>query len=69
MVGDPSSATLSVRFGNVGGQITCRETNEAGCVTIHLPITVSVKPLPNAIISGGGTVCPGSPMNLFVDFT
>ncbi len=69
VIGDPSSASISVRFGNVGGQITCRETNEAGCVTNHLPITVSVKPLPNAIISGGGTICPGSPMNLFVDFT
>ena len=69
VIGDPSSASVSVKFGNVGGLITCRETNEAGCVTIHLPITVSVKPLPNAIINGGGTICPGSPMNLFVDFT
>ena len=69
VIGDPSSASISVRFGNVGGQVTCRETNEAGCVTIHNPVTVVVKPLPNAIINGGGTVCPGSSINLFVDFT
>ena len=69
VIGDPSSASISVRFGNVGGQVTCRETNEAGCVTIHNPVTVVVRPLPNAILSGGGTVCPGSTVNLFVDFT
>ena len=69
IIGDPSAASITVIFGNVGGTITVKETNIAGCVTIHNPTTVTVRPLPTAIINGGGTICDGGSASLFVDFT
>lgn len=69
IIGDPSAASITVVFGNVGGTISVTETNIASCVTNHNPLAVNVKPLPTAIISGGGTICEGSPLNLTVDFT
>jgi PKD repeat protein len=68
IIGDPSAASVTVVFGNVGGTIRVRETTIAGCVTDHTPLNVSVKPLPAAILSGGGTICEGSTGSLFVDF-
>ena len=59
IIGDPSAASVTVVFGNVGGTIQVRETNIAGCITNHNPLTVTVRPLPAAIISGGGTICEG----------
>jgi PKD repeat protein len=58
--GDPTAASITVIFGNVGGTISVSETNIAGCVTNHNPLTVNVRPLPTAVISGGGTICEGS---------
>ena len=43
IMGDPSGASISVVFANVGGIITCRETNIAGCITDHNPLTVTGK--------------------------
>jgi hypothetical protein len=62
---------VSVVFGNVGGNISVRETSIAGCTTDHTPLNVQVKPLPTAIITAGsgGTVCPGGSANIFIDFT
>ena len=71
IVGDPSAASVSVVFGNVGGNISVKETSIAGCTTNHTPVNVQVRPLPTAIImaGSGGTVCPGSSANIFIDFT
>jgi PKD repeat protein len=69
IIGDPSAPSITVIFGNVGGTIQVKETNIAGCVTNHNPLTVSVRPLPTAIISGGGIICNGGTGSLFVDFT
>jgi hypothetical protein len=71
IVGDPSAASVSVVFGNVGGNVSVRETSIAGCTTDHTPVNVQVRPLPTAIITAGsgGTVCPGSSSNIFFDFT
>jgi gliding motility-associated-like protein len=69
IIGDPSANTITLIFANVGGTISVRETNAAGCVTNHNPFSVSVYPLPTATISGGGTICDGASRNLIVDFT
>lgn len=68
IIGDPSAASVTIVFGNVGGAIDVRETNIAGCITEHNALTVTVKPLPTAVISGGGTICEGSTAPVFVDF-
>ncbi|MFZ2339144.1 MAG: PKD domain-containing protein [Bacteroidales bacterium] len=67
--GDPSAATINVVFGNVGGTISVSETNIAGCITNHNPITVTVRPLPSASISGGANICEGGSIPLNVVFS
>ncbi|MCJ7448576.1 MAG: hypothetical protein MUO72_12880, partial [Bacteroidales bacterium] len=69
IIGDPSTSSITVVFGNVGGTIVVRETNVAGCITDHNPLAVTVIPLPTATISNGGTICEGDSRNLTVDFT
>ncbi len=69
IVGNPSANSITLIFANVGGTISVRETNAAGCITNHNPFAVSVNPLPTATISGGGTICDGGSRNLSVDFT
>ena len=69
IIGDPSANSITIIFANVGGTITVRETNAAGCVTNHNSFAVTVNPLPTANISGGGTICEGSSRNLTVNFT
>jgi len=69
IIGDPSSSTITVVFGNVGGTILVRETNVAGCVTNHNPFSVTVNPLPAANITNGGTMCDGGSRPLNVSLT
>ncbi len=69
IIGDPTASSITVVFGNVGGTITVRETNAAGCITNHNNLLVTVTPLPTATISNGGTICEGDSRNLTVDFT
>ncbi|MBK8884444.1 MAG: SprB repeat-containing protein [Bacteroidales bacterium] len=69
IVGDPSASSITLIFANVGGTISVRETNAAGCITNHNPFAVTVNPLPTATISGGATICDGASRNLNVDFT
>jgi PKD repeat protein len=57
LIGDPSAASVTVTFGTLGGTISVREANAAGCITNHNPLPVTVRPLPTAIISNSGTVC------------
>ena len=54
IIGDPSANSITVIFANVGGTISVRETNAAGCITNHTPHAITVNPLPTATISGGG---------------
>ncbi|MCJ7821377.1 MAG: SprB repeat-containing protein, partial [Bacteroidales bacterium] len=68
IIGDPSAASITVVLGNVSGTIRVTESNIAGCNTIHNSLFVTVKPLPTAVISGGGTICDGSSTDLTVDF-
>jgi PKD repeat protein len=69
IIGDPSASSITIVFANVGGTISVRETNAAGCITNHNPMAVTVNPLPTATISGGGTICDGASRNLTVTFT
>ena len=66
--GDPSAASITVIFGNVGGTISVAETNIAGCITVHNPIMVTVRPLPSANISGGANICEGGSIPLNIVF-
>ncbi len=68
IIGDPSAASITVIFGNVGGTITVSETNIAGCITNHNPLNVVVRPLPTAVVSGGGTICEGTTAPVNFDF-
>ncbi|HLP73377.1 MAG TPA: PKD-like domain-containing protein, partial [Bacteroidales bacterium] len=68
IIGDPSGASVQVVFANVGGNISVRETTIGGCVRDHIVLPVTVKPLPTALLTGGGTICDGGSINLFVDF-
>jgi PKD repeat protein len=69
IIGDPSASSITVIFANVGGTISVRETNAAGCITNHNPMAVTVNPLPTATISGGAMICDGASRNLTVTFT
>ena len=69
IVGDPSASSVTIVFANVGGTISVRETNAAGCITNHTPKAITVNPLPTATISGGGTMCVGGTRNLTVNFS
>ena len=69
IIGDPSASSISIIFGNVGGTILVRETNIAGCITNHNPFSVTVNPLPTAMISNGGNMCDGGTRPLSVAFT
>ena len=40
IVGDPSASSITLIFANVGGTISVRETNAAGCITNHNPFAV-----------------------------
>ena len=68
IIGDPSASSISVMFGNVGGTISVRETNIAGCITNHNPFSVTVNPQPSANISNGGNMCDGGTRPLTVSF-
>jgi hypothetical protein len=67
-IGDPSASSITVLFGTTGGTVLARETNIAGCVTNHNPLSVTVNPLPVATISNGGTICDGGTRPLNVAF-
>ena len=69
ITGYPSASSITVVFGNTGGTITVSEINPAGCITIHNPMTVAVRPLPTARISGQGMICKGNSLGLTIDFT
>ncbi len=69
LIGDPSANSVTILFGITGGTILVRETNIAGCVTNHNPLSVTVDPLPVATISNGGTMCDGGTRPLNVAFT
>ena len=43
IVGDPSASSITLIFANVGGAITVRETNAAGCITNHKPFGVTLQ--------------------------
>src|SRR5690606_23632118 len=57
IIGNPSTASVTITFGTVSGSITVRETNAAGCVTDHTPLPVTLQPLPSALMSNSGTIC------------
>ncbi len=69
IMGDPSAHEITLIFGNNGGTISVRETIAAGCVTDHLPFTVTVNPLPVATISNSGTICIEDTHPVNVSFT
>ncbi|MEP7377332.1 MAG: gliding motility-associated C-terminal domain-containing protein, partial [Chitinophagaceae bacterium] len=49
----------------IGGTYYIRGTTAQGCSVIK-PVTVTINPLPTAILSGGGTICEGSGKTLTV---
>ena len=69
ITGYPSASSITIVFGSTGGTITVSEINPAGCITIHNPMTVAVRPLPTATISGQGTICESNSLGLNIDFT
>jgi hypothetical protein len=69
LIGDPSAHQVLVTFGTTGGEIRVSETNAGGCVTNHLPLTVTVNPLPVATISNSGTICMEDTHPVSVSFT
>ncbi len=44
--------------GTYNGNLTVRNTT-TGCVSLVVPISITVNPLPTAVASGGGSVCTG----------
>ncbi|MCA1742264.1 MAG: hypothetical protein LC630_07340, partial [Bacteroidales bacterium] len=69
IIGNPAAASITVIMGNVSGTVSVTEANIAGCVTVHNDLPVVVRALPTAHITGGGTVCDGTVVDLNVDFT
>ncbi len=69
IIGNPSGASVTVTFGTVSGNILVRETNAAGCITDHTPLSVSVLPLPSAVISNSGTICVEGTQPLNISLT
>ncbi len=54
---------MKIDFGFSSGIVSVMETNPAGCVTNHIPLPVTVSPLPTANINASDVIiCPGQPV-------
>jgi len=63
-----SGATSSNYMATAGGNYTCTVTNACGTITSNT-ITITVRPVPTAVISGTQTICSGSQATLTISFT
>ncbi len=69
IIGDQTTNNITVSFGTLGGNISVKEVNQAGCITYHPPLTVVVNPLPTATISNSGTICEEDSHPININFT
>jgi hypothetical protein len=54
-----TGATTQAITVNASGSYNVTVTNASGCSAGAAPVAVTVKTLPTAAVSGGGTICPG----------
>jgi len=63
-----SGATSANYFAPAAGDYSCTVTNTCGTVTSN-SITITVRPIPTAVISGTQTICSGNSATLTINFT
>jgi gliding motility-associated-like protein len=69
ITGNPTASAITVVFGNTVGTISVSEINLAGCITNHIPLSLTVRSLPTATITGGAIFCEGSNASVSIDFS
>jgi hypothetical protein len=64
-----TGATSSSITVNAGGNYTVNVTNANGCSATSAPVAVTVRAKPTAVVSGGGTICPGASATITATLT